>query len=522
MTGNMTLSITALILLLAGCAKEAPSLDFQVSETSLGYEGGVVTMNISSNNPWKLSCDDWWLETPVAAGEKGKSEITAVARENKSAQGRSVKVTISSGGLVKTAEIVQAAAPETPGTPSGPDTPAGPDNPDPPVTPDEFTEYKRSGFKKMQILGFWGPGAEDRTKTLTAEKYREMAQCGFTISLVKMFSVDNIKKFAAAAEGTGVQLIIGLSDVTEANIGLVKDIPQIYGWYVRDEPKVADMPAVKEKCDLYNKVDPSRMCYVNLLPIHASRTFSGVDSYYDYMQAYLDTGIPFLSYDFYSISGEDMDLHPRYYEALDYVAGIGRNKGYPVWTFVLSYDHGKYYTVNTATMRFQAWAGIAYGSECIEYYTYQTPLDAKYGTGLLDTNYLTNDKWEAAKDLNSEMQGLADVLVGRELIKVRGIGYNTVGLSALEDGDLPAPFTQIRCGLPDGVLMSHFKNGEAEFVMLLNLSYKLSQSIEIEYTDGAQLKEFVVDRQYISQFKTRQAAKKRVLAPGDIALYQIK
>lgn len=519
---KMTISLTtALFLLLAGCAKESPSLVFQVSQTKLGYEGGSVTFNISSSHPWKLSCDDWWLETPVSSGKKGNAEFEATAHENKSSQARSVRVTVSAGGQARTVEIVQAAAHQEPDVPSGPDTPDDP-NPNPPAPADEFSEYKRSGFKKMKILGYWGPGAEERDKTMTAEKYREMARCGFTLSLTKNFSVDVVRQMAAAVDGTGIQLIVGLSSLNEANVNAIKTLPQIYGYYCWDEPTVQEMPSVVEKIDVYKNADPSRMCYVNLLPMPARKMFMGVDTYSEYMDEYLKLGIPLLSYDFYSISGENMDLHAQYFEALDFMYRTGKEKNYPVWTFVLSYNHGAYYTTDEATMRFQAWAGLAYASDCIEYYTYLTPKDAKYGTGLLDLNYLVNDKWEAARELNARMQGLADVFVGMELLKVRGIGYSTTGLPALAEGELPAPFKSVRCGLPDGLLMSHFKNGDSEYLMLLNLSFKLSQAVAIDYEESAPLKEFVADGQYVSHFKTRQAASSRVLAPGDMALYQIK
>ena len=516
---NYLFLLSAILLFSTGCASETPTLDIALSDKEVSYESGTLALSISSSSPWKLVCDDWWLTFPTTSGEKGSSELTGQIKENHSPSERTLNITVSAGGLEKSCSVHQAAAPVNPNPDPEPDPDPNPDpNPDP--DPEPYTEYTRSGLKKMKLMGFWGPGGEEKDKTITPEKYREMAQCGFTLSLTKFFSVEDIKKSAAASDGTGVQLIIGLWTVTEDNIKAIKNLPQIYGYYLKDEPSVDQMASVKEQYELYKRVDPTRMCYVNLLPIHARTMFMGVDDYNKYISEYLKYEIPLLSYDFYSISGEAMDIHPQYYEALDLMSGIGRQTGYPVWTFVLSYNHRDYPSTES-TMRFQAWAGLAYGSDCIEYYTYLTP-DKAHGTGLLDTHYLRTERWDQVRMLNAEIQGLADVFVDREVIKVRGIGYSATGLPLLGEDELPSPFKSIHCGLKEGLLLSHFKNGDAEYVMLLNLNIKDSQSIALEFEEGKEPTEFVVDRQFVSQFKTHPASKSRMLPPGDMALYRIK
>ena len=192
----------------------------------------------------------------------------------------------------------------------------------------------------------------------------------------------------------------------------------------------------------------------------------------------------------------------------------------PCWTFVLSLAHGDYMTTDEATFRFQAWNGIAYGSSAIQYYTYQ-PSYSAWGTAILDKNFAKTEKYYYAQRLNAEIQGLADVFVGMNVKRVRGISRSETGLPALAAGELPAPFKSISTTSPQGMLMSYFSNGDKEYVMIVNLDYNNPQTLNVEF-DGERPTEFVTTTEYPSMFGTRAAVKSREVPPGDMVLYRIK
>ena len=382
-------------------------------------------------------------------------------------------------------------------------------------------EYKRSGEKKYPIVGFWGVGAES-FETATRKNYAEMAAAGFNLSLTKNFTVEKVQTALDAAKGTGIELIVGApnADPTEAWIKQVKAMDGVYAYYLRDEPPMDELDALKEKYDFIRTFDKEKPVYVNLFPNDADYKFIKTYDYDAYVEKYLQIGVPMLSYDNYCIKDEGKVLRERYFENLDLGMKKAAKYNVPCWTFVLSLAHGNYFNCDETTFRFQAWNGIAYGSAAIQYYTYQHSY-AAWGTAILDKNFAKTEKYYYAQRLNAEIQGLADVFVGMKVQRVRGISRSATGLPALSSGELPAPFKSISTTSPQGMLMSYFINGDKEYVMIVNLDYNKTQTLNIDF-DGEGPIEFVTTTKFASMFGTRAAVKSREVPPGDMVLYRIK
>lgn len=386
---------------------------------------------------------------------------------------------------------------------------------------DGLEEYKRSGEKKYPIVGFWGVGAES-FETATRKNYAEMAAAGFNLSLTKNFTVEKVQTALDAAKGTGIELIVGApnADPTEAWIKQVKAMDGVYAYYLRDEPPMDELDALKEKYDFIRTFDKEKPVYVNLFPNDADYKFIRTYDYDAYVEKYLQIGVPMLSYDNYCIKDEGKVLRERYFENLDLGMKKAAKYNVPCWTFVLSLAHGNYFNCDETTFRFQAWNGIAYGSAAIQYYTYQHSY-AAWGTAILDKNFAKTEKYYYAQRLNAEIQGLADVFVGMKVQRVRGISRSATGLPALSSGELPAPFKSISTTSPQGMLMSYFINGDKEYVMIVNLDYNKTQTLNIDF-DGEGPIEFVTTTKFASMFGTRAAVKSREVPPGDMVLYRIK
>lgn len=482
---------------------------FELSKTFeyLPWTGGEVRVQVISSSDYEVTVPEGctWI-TKVVNEALGKDTHCFMIEENKGTLVREEDICFSSQGQVLKLRIMQEKSPE-------------------PMISD-LDEYKRSGEKKYLIVGYWGVGAESFS-SVTRNSYAEMAAAGFNISLAKRYSVEQVKTMLEASKNTGIELIVGPKDPyndpegTEDWLRQVKELDGIYAYYLRDEPPFDELEkGLTEAYKRMRAVDPDKLIYVNLFGIGARYQFIKTYDFDAYYETYLKIGIPLLSYDFYCIKYEDKRLVDRYFETLDVCSRKAVKYNVPCWTFVLSLNHGEFYTVNDATLRFQAWNGIAYGSSAIQYFTYEHA-DFAWGTAILDKNYAKTEKYYYAQRLNAEIQGLADVFVGMNVKRVRGISRSETGLPALAAGELPAPFKSISTTSPQGMLMSYFSNGDKEYVMIVNLDYNDPQTLNVEF-DGERPTEFVTTTEYPSMFGTRAAVKSREVPPGDMVLYRIK
>src|SRR5205814_4988973 len=77
----------------------------------------------------------------------------------------------------------------------------------------------------------------------TQERYREMADAGFTHSLASASSAEDAIKQLDLAKATGLKLIVSCNDLATAKpkaVQIVQDHPAFAGYSLRDEPPVAD------------------------------------------------------------------------------------------------------------------------------------------------------------------------------------------------------------------------------------------------------------------------------------------
>ena len=477
---------------------------FSISKTTelVSYTESEVRVSVTSSSEYMISIPEscTWVHK-VENAALGNDTHCFQVDENKIPLMREMDVEFSAQGETLKLHIMQEGCPE-------------PEN-------DGLEEYKRSGEKKYPIVGFWGVGGE-KFETATRTNYAEMAAAGFNISLTKNFTVEKMKTALEAAKGTGIELIAGPphAEYSEEWIRQVMTMDGVYAYYLKDEPPMDELDLLKKKYEFIRAIDKDKRLYVNLFPNDAQYKFIKTYDYEAYLEEYLQIGVPMLSYDNYCIKDEGKVLRERYFENLDMAAKKAVKYNVPCWTFVLSLAHGSYYNCDETTFRFQAWNGIAYGSSAIQYYTYQHSY-AAWGTAILDKNFTKTEKYYYAQRLNAEIQGLADVFVGMSVKRVRGISRSATGLPALAAGELPAPFKSVSTTSPQGMLMSYFTNGDKEYVMVVNLDYNNTQTLNIDF-DGDGPVEFVTTTKFASMFGTRSAVKSREIPPGDMVLYRIK
>lgn len=347
----------------------------------------------------------------------------------------------------------------------------------------------------------------------TRERYDELREAGFNISYSTFTGNKQIVRALAAAEGSGVKLIVGSAPLysdTRATVDLFRDNDVVAGWFLRDEPVAAGFDDLGKFRDRIYDADSSRLMYLNLLPVMVPAEELGTVDYEDYVERFVErVRLPLISYDFYPIVRDDSTGHvywrEPHFENLEIVSRVARRHNMPFWAFCLSTAHHPYPVPGDSHMRFEAFTALAYGAQGIQYFTYWQPASKRWDFhhAPIDETGKRTDVYYMVKNLNREIQALAPVFLGAEVDDVSFIGRVPKGTKALEA--LPEGFGTVSVDGP-GVLVSQFHNGDKQYVMFVSLDIDHSQTLAVNLPAGA--------KQILPDGTTSTAPQKNVLVPG--------
>lgn len=265
--------------------------------------------------------------------------------------------------------------------------------------------------------------------------------------------------------------------------------------------------------------DDSRLLYMNLFPTYARGEIAAIDDYDEYVDCYLRTlGTGFLSYDHYSITcdtaGNTLQT-PDYYENLEIISRHAREAGVPFWAFALATAHYSFPNATRAHLRHQMFCNLAYGAQGVQYFTYWQFA----GLGDSQDVPITNDGrrgtvWWHIRDLNREIQALAPVFLGCEVVDVAHTGDSIpVGTHRLTR--LPGEVKSVTSLTGEGLLVSHLRNGEYDYLMIVTRDLNRNQQVEVVADDNV---EFIVAGD--APLSASAVSPRQWLAPGDYLLYR--
>ena len=241
----------------------------------------------------------------------------------------------------------------------------------------------------------------------------------------------------ALAEKVGIDYYVRddtiwqLLDMTDEEIAetdlfdAYKDSPAFKGHLVVDEPgahQFDDLAALKQK---YEKMFPGKDFYVNLYPTYAGAALWRTDSYFEYIDQYIEKVQPeFLSYDSYPLLTDaygTTSLQEDYLFNKEIIATKTKEAGIPFWTFIQTIGFG---LVNRrpqskADIAFQVYTDLAYGAKGIQHFCYWQPLTSD-GNGTVFTEAMISkdgqktDIYEYAQAVNLEIQTFANAFLNFE------------------------------------------------------------------------------------------------------------
>lgn len=260
-------------------------------------------------------------------------------------------------------------------------------------------------------------------------------------------------------------------------IAQVKDHPALEAYYLFDEPKASDIPAVAKLVSFIRQHDPKHFSFVNMLPAHAIPGKQGVDpslTYLSYLRDYIKAVKPdLLSYDYYDFyenaEGQPVDLG-FYFFNLELIRKAAQEAGIPFINIIQAckFDNN-WRTPSDGELRWQVYTTLAYGGRGISYFLYWGP--AKYG-GIYQ-NGKPGKLLEPVEKLNREMKALSHTLMNLQSVSV----YNTRSSNNAKHPSLPVQILS-----PGPFVLGYFssRKDHVDHFMLVNADYRKSVTARIK------------------------------------------
>ena len=401
-------------------------------------------------------------------------------------------------------------------TSCGGDTPT-PDTPGEhttPVTPVNTTEYVEEA--EMPILAWYSiPPAY-----ATLDRYQELKKAGFTINFSHIYSMQDALQSLDLAQQAGIKVMFmapGLDTDTVNVVKQVKDHPALCGYFLRDEPTNDDLPALGEWADRIRAVDPNHEIYLNLFPNYVSEDVLG-STYEEHVKLFTKTvKTTMVSFDFYPVL-ENGYVRELWWQNLEIISREAEAAGLPMWAFTLSTAHKPYPVAAQASLRLQLYTDLAYGAQCLQYFTYwcPTPGTWDFHDAPITEDGTRTDVYKLVKEMNKEIQARAGIFVGCKKKMVYHVGNEIPPGVTPMPNPLPEPIKKIDTK-GNGALISILENGDWQYVMMVNRTYTQGFDYSISFTkDVAQV---YADGSIIN-IPGRSA--NRHLDPGDCAIFRLK
>ncbi|MDR3266501.1 MAG: beta-galactosidase, partial [Tannerella sp.] len=331
--------------------------------------------------------------------------------------------------------------------------------------------------EQIPVLGWYGIPSEYASK----ERYKDMAEAGFSIDFphAHNFASEPDKCFAAldAAQAAGMQLAImadALLNFSEADRTKLMAHPALHHYHILDEPSTKVFADLAAKVKAVQAIDKQHPCYINLFPNYARVELLGSPTYREHVDSFLKTvPVPFLSFDHYPIhlNNGKRTLNEIYYENIEFIAGEAKKAGMPFWAFALSTAHYDYPAPTLSDLRLQVYTDLAYGAQCIQYFTYWNPPPAdntwKQELAPMTSTGKKTEIYTTVQAMNKEIKSLSKVFLNARVLWTAHTGTIPKGCTELDKSKLPPVIQSLEIS-GSGALVSLLEKGKDLFVVIVN------------------------------------------------------
>ena len=349
----------------------------------------------------------------------------------------------------------------------------------------------------------------------TPDRYRELADAGFTMSLTGFPNVAEAIKALDAAKGSGVTLFITCPELKRDTVSTVRKLaghPVLAGYHLQDEPSAADFPGLAAWQKTIQGIDPAHPCYVNLNPIHAGPKHLGTRTYQEHVDQFVRiVQPPFISFDNYPTSFGKLD--PNVFTNLEIISAAARSAGKPFWGFYQSVVWNKMPPRTLAHLRLESFGNLVYGAQCIQAFTYWMPGFPDHRDAPIGLDGRRTRVYDLVKTINGEIRAWSRVFKNAAVLDVSHAG------PALPPGARPFAAKLGVSGLDvgaGGAVVSFLKKGGATFVALLNKDIQAALTFRIRFDDPGKVLDVRKDGA-----DRPVGGSEFVLEPGDMQVFQL-
>ncbi|MBQ9150730.1 MAG: discoidin domain-containing protein, partial [Clostridia bacterium] len=229
---------------------------------------------------------------------------------------------------------------------------------------------------------------------------------------------NNLKAIALAYE-RGMDVTVSEVDFTNATwpsktekeiqdfVKKYSHLPGVTGFYIEDES--ANSAAYAKAMATIKEIMPYAVTHVNYCGQYADN----VRALYKELAKYGDGLLDYVMYDLYCFRNEVCDENSMY-TYLEYNRQIGRELNTPTAFYVQSMAWNNCYRPNGDDIRYQVWAGLAYGIKQYSYFCYHTPranAAETYGPAIVDLEGKPTDLYAPVSELNWQIRAIGDTLM---------------------------------------------------------------------------------------------------------------
>lgn len=388
----------------------------------------------------------------------------------------------------------------------------------------------------------------------TSEDFERARDCGFNTSFIEV-GANKIEQVVKEAANSGMRMIISNGETNYGDpasddyrnrldnlVKVCSKYKSVAGYYFTDEPSWESLPTLKKRYDFFEEVlhkyHSQQFIFLNLVGIDQNKYYNPGLKYSTYVDSIAEMFHPrFLSFDLYPILRYPGEYNYRiryeeYYRDFAALAAMREKYGIPFWSYCMTMEHsnteGYYQPRPTEGMlRFEAFTALAYGAQGILYWTYtQRPSNASefYLSAPIDLNGEKTITWDRVRNVNRMIHAFNSVFFNAVPLKCLHTGKvaassKATGFTSAEASTEKLPMVKI-LSKKEGVLISHLKNGNKRYIVIVNQNPLKSQKINISLQSGFKYKEYIADDGNLKtiDLSTRQLSRR--LRAGDIIVLE--
>ena len=360
----------------------------------------------------------------------------------------------------------------------------------------------------------WGGPPQDQT---TVERFKELADCGFTWNYSGYANADAAAKALDVCEATGVRLMVSLPELQRDPEGIAdrfKGHRGLGGYYLRDEPAAIFFPELAAWAKRIQSRDADHPCYVNLYPNYAPPDALGTPTYAAYVERFLaEVPVPFISFDHYPVVGQS--LRGEWYQNLEIISAAARKGNKPFWAFALAVAHGPYPVPTVAHLRVLAYSNLAYGAQGLQYFTYWTSKSDTWDfhEGPIRADGTRSPVYDRVRDVNREVQAMRAVFLGARVLSVTHTGAAPPAGTRRFAAEAPVESLETA---GQGAVVSRLAKADRQFLVVVNRDINSGMRLDLRFKEGTRAR--LVKRDGSLADEVKEAARIDV-APGDAAVF---